>query len=108
MICTALRAQEKRAAANANERNCRQKKRRDAAWESTGLVSRTVFKTAEAAAMRLVGSIPTLSRHSVFEAHSIVRAIGRLCAHHVLGRVATRPALRALAKSHRAAHDKKA
>lgn len=32
------------------------------AWESTGLVARTVFKTAEAGAIRLVGSIPTLSR----------------------------------------------
>ena len=31
--------------------------------ESTGLVSRTVFKTAEAFARGLVGSIPTLSRH---------------------------------------------
>jgi len=33
-----------------------------AAWESTGLVARAVFKTAEAVARRLVGSIPTLSR----------------------------------------------
>ena len=32
-------------------------------WESTGLVARTVFKTAEAGATRPVGSIPTLSRH---------------------------------------------
>ena len=32
-------------------------------WESTDLVVRTVFKTAEAVARRLVGSIPTLSRH---------------------------------------------
>jgi|GEM_PF-5337718 hypothetical protein len=31
-------------------------------WECTGLVARTVFKIAEAAVMRLVGSIPTRSR----------------------------------------------
>ncbi len=31
--------------------------------ESTGLVARSVFKIAEAGAIRLVGSIPTLSRH---------------------------------------------
>ncbi len=31
-------------------------------WESTGLVARSVFKTAEAFARGLVGSIPTLSR----------------------------------------------
>ena len=36
--------------------------RRLRSWESTGLVARTVFKTAEAGASRLVGSIPTLSR----------------------------------------------
>ena len=34
-----------------------------AAWEGMDLVVRTVFKTAEAGAIRLVGSIPTLSRH---------------------------------------------
>jgi len=33
-------------------------------WESTSLVARTVFKTAEAVARRLVGSIPTLSRRT--------------------------------------------
>jgi hypothetical protein len=32
------------------------------AWESTGLVARSVFKTAEVFARGLVGSIPTLSR----------------------------------------------
>ena len=32
-------------------------------WESTDLVVRSVFKTAEAFARGLVGSIPTLSRH---------------------------------------------
>ena len=48
------------------------------AWESTGLVARTVFKTAEAGASRLVGSIPTLSRHILqkpaFQAIEIVHA----------------------------------
>ena len=33
-----------------------------AMWERTGLVARTVFKIAEVAARRLVGSIPTRSR----------------------------------------------
>ena len=33
-------------------------------WERTSLVARTVFKTAEAVARRLVGSIPTRSRHN--------------------------------------------
>jgi hypothetical protein len=32
------------------------------AWERTGLVARPVFKTGEAVARRLVGSIPTRSR----------------------------------------------
>lgn len=32
-------------------------------WERTGLVARTVFKIAEAVVRRLVGSIPTRSRH---------------------------------------------
>jgi hypothetical protein len=32
-------------------------------WERTGLVARTVFKIAEVVARRLVGSIPTRSRH---------------------------------------------
>lgn len=44
-----------------------------AAWESTGLVARTVFKTAEAGATRLVGSIPTLSRQ-IFQKRSIYGA----------------------------------
>ena len=39
-------------------------------WESTGLVARTVFKTAEVGSRRLVGSIPTPSRH----VPSLVRA----------------------------------
>ena len=34
-----------------------------AIWERTGLVARPVFKTGEAVARRLVGSIPTRSRH---------------------------------------------
>jgi len=33
------------------------------AWERTGLVARAVFKTVEAFARGLVGSIPTRSRH---------------------------------------------
>ncbi len=33
-------------------------------WESTGLVARAVFKIVEAGAIRLLGSIPSLSRHS--------------------------------------------
>ena len=37
-------------------------KRPDDAWERTGLVARPVFKTGEAVARRLVGSIPTRSR----------------------------------------------
>jgi hypothetical protein len=45
--------------------------------ERTGLVARTVFKTAEAVARRLVGSIPTRSRHvSIAVIHaSFARAI---------------------------------
>ncbi len=35
-------------------------------WERTGLVARTVFKIAEAVARRLVGSIPTRSRHNTY------------------------------------------
>jgi hypothetical protein len=34
-------------------------------WERTGLVARTVFKTVEAFARGLVGSIPTRSRQNV-------------------------------------------
>ena len=45
--------------------------RKPASWESTGLVSRTVFKTAEAFARGLVGSIPTLSRHFALNARYI-------------------------------------
>jgi hypothetical protein len=35
-------------------------------WERTGLVAGTVFKTVEAFARGLVGSIPTRSRHHRF------------------------------------------
>jgi hypothetical protein len=46
------------------ERNSASDKAKSRIWESTGLVARTVFKTAEAGATRLVGSIPTLSRQA--------------------------------------------
>ena len=40
-------------------------------WESTDLVVRSVFKTVEAFARGLVGSIPTLSRQGAIEARPI-------------------------------------
>jgi hypothetical protein len=54
------------------------------AWERTGLVARTVFKIAEVVARRLVGSIPTRSRHLLDSALFLRGFAGRRCFHYTV------------------------